>query len=144
VSALPEPYRKYAAPQGQRPLYPREVELYDETDPIVHVPDPYNPTGFVAVRRSQLQPATPTPPRDLAPQPVIDPLAQRMAGGGILGAGVGWGAAQFLSAVAGAGTGLLAFALLLLAARLVGGRSVVNIHQEVHQHARFGKNQATM
>lgn len=138
MSALPEEYRKYAAPRGQRPVHPREVELYGETDPIVHVPDPYNPTAFVAVRRSQLQPATPTPPRDLAPQPLIDPLAQRMVGGGALGAGVGWGAAQFLDAIASAGTGLLAFALLLLAARAIGGRTVMNIHNEVHQHARWG------
>lgn len=145
MSALPEPYQKYAAPRGQHTVHPREVELYEDADPIVHVPDPYNPTAFVAVRRSQLQPATPTPPRDLAPQPLIDPLAQRMVGGGVLGAGVGWGAAQVFSAIAGAGTGLLAFALLLLAARMVGGRTVVNVRQEVHQHAGwFGDNNVTM
>lgn len=147
MSALPEQYRKYAAPTGQRPLYPAAIELHAEHDPIVWVPDAYG--QMVPMRKSQ----APTPmvrpePRDLTPQPLFDPLAQRMfaggVGGGALGAGAGWGAAQVLSEIAGAGTGLLVFALLLLLARLGGGRSVTNIRQEVHQHARFGKNQVTM
>jgi len=144
MSALPKQYQRYA-PTGQRPLHPAEVELRADADPIVYVPDPYNPARFVEVRRSQLLPAVPTPTRDLAPQPLIDPLAQRMAAGGVLGAGVGWGAAQFLTALASAGTGLLACALLLLAVRALGGRSVVNVRQEVHNHNRgFGRSNTTM
>lgn len=146
MSALPEQYQRYAQP-GQRPVHPAAVELYNEADPIVHVPDPYNPNRSVEVRRSALQPATPTPPRDLTPQPLFDPIAQRMlcggVGGGTLGAGAGWGAAQLLNAVAGAGTGLLVLALLLLAARTMGGRSVTNI--QVHNHNRgFGRSTTTM
>lgn len=139
MSALPEQYRRYARPE-QRPLH-GSVELYDDADPIVHVPDPYNPNRSIEVRRSALAPATPTPPRDLTPQPLFDPLAQRMVGGGALAAGVGWGGAQLLNAAAGAGTGLLAFVLLFLLARR---RPDVRIHQEVHQTARFGKNEVTM
>jgi hypothetical protein len=98
------------------------VELNDEHDPIVHVQDPYNPNRSVAVRRSALQPTEATPARDLTPQPVVDPLAQRLLAGG-LGAGVtGWGAGEFLagasqlvSAMTGAGSAALAIALLLLA-----------------------------
>jgi hypothetical protein len=98
------------------------VELGDETDPIVHVQDPYDRNKSVAVRRSALQPTAPTPARDLTPQPLIDPLAQRLFGGGV-GAGVaGWGVGEFLagaskliSAMAGVGSAAAAIALLLLA-----------------------------
>jgi hypothetical protein len=137
--SVPEPYQPYALP-GQRPAY-GDIELYDERDPIVLVTDPDNPNLSVRVRRSALLPATPTPPRDLTPQPLFDPIAQRLVGGGALAVGVGWGGAQLLNAIAGAGTGLLAFVLLLL---LVRRRPSVSIHQEVHQHARFGKNNVTM
>lgn len=148
MSALPERYQRYARP-GQQPVHAHEVELYDEADPIVHVPDPYNPTGFVAVRRSQLLPATPTPPRDLAPQPLFDPQAQRLLAGGVgvgaAGAGLGFGAGQMFAGVAMMGTSGLAILLgLLLAAGALRRRPNVSIHQEVHQHARFGKNQVTM
>ncbi|MGW4670098.1 hypothetical protein [Streptomyces sp. NPDC004324] len=133
MSALPEPYQRYAHPEP-RPVHPAGVELRAEHDPIVYVPDAYG--QMVPMRRSQTPgPAVRPEPRDLAPRPVLDPIAQRMIGGGVLGAGVGWGAAQLLTAVAGAGTGLLAFALLLLAARTAGARSVTNI--QVHQRASW-------
>ncbi|MEU1592819.1 hypothetical protein ABZ468_08135 [Streptomyces sp. NPDC005708] len=116
------------------------VELYDDNDPIVHVPDPYDRNKFVEVRRSSLQPTMPTPPRDLTPLPLIDPLAQRLVGGGVLGVGAGaagWGAGQLLmgasqliSAVAGVGSAAFAIALLILAAKMTGGgqsRTTVNI-----------------
>jgi hypothetical protein len=147
MSALPEQYRRYAQPE-QRPLH-GPVELYREADPIVHVPDPYNPNASIAVRRSALVPATPTPPRDLTPQPLLDPLAQRLIAGGVgvgaAGAGVGFGVGQLFAGVAMMGTSGLAILLgLLLAA---GGlrRSTVTVHQTVHQHAGwFGKNDTTM
>ncbi|MFF4902219.1 hypothetical protein [Streptomyces sp. NPDC001068] len=98
------------------------VELGDENDPIVHVQDPYDPNRSVAVRRSALQPTAPTPARDLSPQPLIDPLAQRLFGGGVGGGVAGWGAGQFLagasqliSAFSAAGGAVAAIALLLLA-----------------------------
>ncbi|MFJ4988771.1 hypothetical protein ACIP9H_33845 [Streptomyces sp. NPDC088732] len=95
----------------------------DVNDPIVHVPDPYNPNLFISVRRSSLMPTAPTPPRE--PQPLIDPLAARMLGGGVGAGAAGWGAGQLLigasqlvSAVAGAGSAVFAIALLLLVAKL--------------------------
>lgn len=145
MSALPEQYQQYAAPHGQRPVQPREVELHDERDPIVWVPDAYG-NQMVPMRKSQVPaPMQPAAPRDLTPQPLFDPLAQRMAGGGVLGAGTGWGAAQLVDAIAAAGAGLVVFALLLLAARAMGGRTVVHVRQEVHNHAKwFGRNDTYM
>jgi hypothetical protein len=150
MSALPERYQRYAPPGQQLYVRPAEIELYDETDPIVHVPDPYDPNRSVAVRRSQLQPAVQPVPRDLTPQPLIDPLTQRFIGAGVgigaAGAGVGWGAGQMFAGVAMMGTSglLLLFGLLLAAGGLRASRTTVRIHQEVHQHARFGKNEVTM
>lgn len=143
MSALPEQYQRYAHP-GQRPLH-GAVELYEETDPIVHVADPYNPNRSIAVRRSALVPATPTPPRDLTPQPLFDPIAQRMAGAGIgagtAGAGVGWGIGQAAAGIAtiGGATAVVVMLALWLLAR--GGRPSVQVRQEVHMHAKwFGRN----
>ncbi|NUS22695.1 MAG: hypothetical protein HOV92_00500 [Streptomyces sp.] len=143
MSALPEQYRKYAAPQGQRPVYPAAVELHGEREPSVWVPSNERPGEMVAIPKSYyVQHYEAAPPRDLAPQPLFDPLAQRLVGGGALAAGVGWGGAQLLNAAAGAGTGLLAFVLLFLLARR---RPDVRIHQEVHQHASwFGRNDTIM
>ncbi|GAA2439504.1 hypothetical protein [Streptomyces glaucus] len=115
------------------------VELYDEHDPIVLVQDPYDPNRSVAVRRSALQPTLPTPPRDLSPQPLIDPLAARMLGGGV-GAGVaGWGAGEFLagasqlvSAMTGVGSAAVAIALLLLAWKMSPSGSGKTVHITNH------------
>lgn len=140
MSALPEQYQRFAQP-GPHPIH-GQVELYDDRDPVVYVPDAYG--QLVPMRKSQApQPMVRPEPRDLAPLPLFDPLAQRLAAGGVLGAGVGWGAAQLISAVAGAGAGLLAFALLLLAARLGGGRSVTNVRQEVHNHNSWWGSSST-
>ncbi|MFK0159180.1 hypothetical protein ACIQVK_44805 [Streptomyces sp. NPDC090493] len=113
---------KHVIPAGvQRPIA-GFVELGDEHDPIVHVQDPYDPNKSVMVRRSALRPTAPTPARDLTPQPLIDPLAARMFGGGVGGGVLGWGAGQFLagasqlvSAMSGVGSAAAAIALLLLA-----------------------------
>lgn len=128
-------------------VYP--VELYDEADPIVHVPDPYNVSAFVAVRRSSVTSAVQHQPRDLSPQPLFDPLAQRMlgagVGGGALSAGAGWGIAQVVSAAAGGVTGIVALALLLLAARVTAPRPSVRIDQHVTNNNRwFGKSTTRM
>jgi hypothetical protein len=150
MSALPEQYRKYAAPHGQHhTVQPAAIELYDDADPIVHVVDPYNPNQSIAVRRSALLPVQPTPARDLTPQPLFDPLAQRMAGGGVgagaAGAGIGWGIGQAAAGIAtiGGTTALVAMLALWLLAR--AGRGRVHVHQEVHQHAGlFGRNSVQM
>ncbi|MFI5473187.1 hypothetical protein ACIA6D_23470 [Streptomyces cacaoi] len=148
-SPLPEPYQRYARP-GPRLARPVQVELYDEADPIVHVADPYDPNRSVAVRRSSLQPAVPSAPRDLTPQPVLDPLAQRLLAGGVgvgaAGAGVGFGLGQLAAGIALMGTSGLAILVgLLLAARMLGPRQVTNVRQEVHNHASwFGHNTTQM
>lgn len=148
MSALPEQYQSYAQPSHM--VRPAVVELYDEADPIVHVPDPYNPNGSVAVRRSTLQPVAPIMPRDLTPQPLLDPLAQRLLAGGVgvgaAGAGVGFGLGQLAAGIALMGTSGLAILVgLLLAARMFGPRQVTHVRQEVHQHAGwFGTNRAEL
>lgn len=135
-------------PTGIRPTHPRpaaahypvpagdNVELHDEYDPIVLVQDPYDPNRSVAVRRSALQPTAATPPRDLTPQPLIDPIAARLLGGGVGGGVLGWGAGEFVaglgklvSAAASAGGAALGIALLLLAWKMTpsGGGKTVNI-----------------
>ncbi|MCG8971795.1 hypothetical protein [Streptomyces sp. CL12-4] len=112
------------------------VELGDERDPVVYLQDAHDPNKSVAVRRSALQPTAPTPARDLAPQPLIDPLAARMLGGGVGGGVLGWGAGEFLagasklvSAATGVGSAAAAIALLLLAWKMSpsGGGKTVNI-----------------
>ncbi|WP_055696504.1 hypothetical protein [Streptomyces silaceus] len=124
---------------------PQPIELYDEHDPIVHVPDPYDPRRSVAVRRSQIQAAAPSPPRDLRPLPLFDPMAQRLlgagVGGGVLAAGVGWGTAQVVSAAAGGVTGLVLLVALVLLARMTGPRTTMRISQHVVNHNRgFGRS----
>lgn len=146
MSALPERYQRYAQP-GQQPVQPREIELYDEADPIVLVADPYDPSNFVAVRRSALQPVQPTAPRDLAPQPLFDPQAQiifaKGAGAGTAAAGIGWGIGQAAAGVAAIGgtTAVVAMLALWLLSRL-GGRGGTYIHKEQHTHVQqkwFGR-----
>jgi hypothetical protein len=137
---LPEHYQSYLQPGPYRA--PAAVELYDEADPIVHVPDPYDPNRSVAVRRSSLQPAVPAAPRDLTPQPVLDPLAQRILAGGIgvgaAGAGVGFGLGQLAAGIALMGTSGLALLVgLLLAARVLGPRQVTHVRQTVHNRASW-------
>lgn len=147
MSALPEQYQRYA-PTGQRPIHPADIVLYDDRDPVVYVPDAYG--HMVPMRKSQAPvPMQPTPPRDLTPQPLIDPLAQRMAGGGIgagaAGAGIGWGIGQAAAGIAAIGgtTALVAMLALFLLAR--AGRAQVHVQQEVHQHASwFSSNKADL
>ena len=146
--SVPERYQRYARTEPS-PLHPAEVELYDDRDPVVWVPDAYG--QMVPMRRSQApHPVQATPARDLTPQPLLDPTAQRLLAGGIgvgaAGAGLGWGMGEFAAGVALMGTSGLALlvGLLLAASALRSGRMTVRIHQEVHQHARFGKNEVTM
>jgi hypothetical protein len=139
MSALPERYQRYAQPA--QALRPAEVELYDDRDPIAWVPNAYG--EMVPMRRSQLPDAPPRPaPRDLTPQPVLDPLAQRMLAGGVgvgaAGAGVGFGLNQLAAGIALMGSsGLAILAALLLAAGSMRGRSVVNVRNETHVHQKW-------
>jgi hypothetical protein len=139
---LPESYQRYAQPVP-RPVHPAEVELYDDRDPVVWIPGAYG--EMVPVRKSQAPAAVQAPPvRDLTPQPLVDPLAQRLLAGGLgvgaAGAGLGFGLGQLAAGLALMGTSGLALLVgLLLAAGLRGGS--VTVRQEVHNHARwFGRN----
>lgn len=149
TSPLPERYQRYAAPAGQRPVYPASVELAGEREASVWVPSAERPGEMVAIPKScYVQGVQATPPRDLAPQPLIDPLAQRMAGAGIgagsAGAGVGWGFGQAAAGIAtiGGTTAIVAMLALYLAAKFIGG-GAVHIHNEVHNHNKWWGRSST-
>ena len=135
--------------QPQPIVQPAQVELYGERR-VAYVQSADNPQQSVAIDARLLQPYQPPPARDLSPQPLFDPVAQRMGcagiGGGTFAAGVGWGAAQVLSAAASSITGLAVLAAILVAARVVGGRGGnTHITQTVHHHNRwFGRSTTTL
>jgi hypothetical protein len=120
-----EPYRpQYPSQPAQAypvnpytPVY-APIPVAADHDPVVYVPNAYG--ELVPMLRSQTPTAVqPAPVRDLSPRPVIDPRAQVLAAGGIAAAGVGWGASELLTAIAGIGTGMVAaLAVALLALRL--------------------------
>lgn len=84
--------------------------------------------GLVPVYE-MVAPVERTPPRDLAPQPLIDPRAQLVLAGGVAagsaGAGIGWGVGQAAVGIAtlGGSTALLVALLLLAVAKLPAGRT---------------------
>ncbi|MDX3520730.1 hypothetical protein PV725_22715 [Streptomyces scabiei] len=124
------------------------MELYDDRDPVVWIPGAYG--EMVPVRKSQAPaPVPPVPVRDLAPQPLFDPLAQRILAGGLgvgaAGAGLGFGLGQLAAGIALMGSSGLALLVGLLLAAGMRGRSVTHVRQEVHNHARwFGKTHTTL
>jgi hypothetical protein len=92
------------------------VELAAERPPIAYVPDPHRPGQSVAIDARLLQAPVVHQPRDLTPQPLIDPRAQLVAAGGVLAAGTGWGIGQALSALAGIGSGALMWLAIAIVA----------------------------
>lgn len=128
------------------PLVPAPSGI--ERQPVVWVPDAY---GRMVPMPKHLAPppVLASEPRDLSPLPLLDPVAQRLIGGGIgggaLSAGVGYGTGQALSAAAGftSGAGLWLVLLFLLilrapAARAVPeGGSTVNIRKAVIKRSHF-------
>lgn len=151
----PLPVPRPAETAGQRqpmPGWPLEpaidqhaaVELYGERR-VAYVQSADNPQQSVAIDARLLQPMAVYQPRDLSPVPLLDPMAQRLGcalcGGGVFAAGVGWGAAQVISAAAAGFTGLIALAVIVVAARLTAPRSTTRITQTVHNHNRlFGRS----
>lgn len=117
------------------------VELYGERQAVVWVPDAYG--QMVPMPKDQVHAIQPVQPRDLTPAPLIDPRAQFALFGGIgagaAGAGIGWGFGQAAAGVAElGGGGFVGVALLLLLfARLGGGRTTVNNHTTVHNTNRW-------
>lgn len=153
MSNVPEHYQRYTQP-GPRPVHPAEVELYSERQPAVREPSVWvesadDPNLMVRIPKRYVQTTPRSEPRDLTPQPLIDPLAQRLLAGGLgvgaAGAGLGFGLGQLAAGIALMGSsGLVLLAGLLLAAGM-RGRSVTHVRQEVHNHARwFGRNETRL
>ncbi|MGW7268275.1 hypothetical protein [Streptomyces sp. NPDC054842] len=144
----PAPYE--ATPLYRMPVAPQsaDVELYDEREPVVWVPDAYG--QMVPMRKSHAPaPMQPMAPRDLTPQPLFDPKAQRIAAGGVLGAGLGWGAGQVVSAATGLGVGTTAFIffslLLLRLAPAAASRTTIRHTTHVTNNNRgFGRSNTTV
>jgi hypothetical protein len=116
---------------------PAAVELAAERGPVVWVPDAYG--RMVPMPKHLAPPPMARPePRDLAPLPLLDPIAQRLIGagigGGALSAGVGYGIGEVINAVAGFSSGAAMWiALAVLAWRmpvraLTDGRSGSTVH----------------
>ncbi|WP_331760686.1 hypothetical protein [Streptomyces anulatus] len=116
------------------------VQLHaEQVGTVVYVPGPGG--QMVPVLREHL-PTAPAiyQPRDLTPQPLLDPRAQRLAAGGLLAGGAGWGAGQLLlgagqlvSAAAGLGSLVMWAAVAVVASRLgpalLGtGRPTTTVH----------------
>jgi len=136
------------ATTGQPTYQPEPITGHVEPyrpGPVVYLPDPYNPSNSVAVPAEYVQAPVVYQPRDLTPQPVLDPVAQRMlgagVGGGAFAAGIGWGAAQIVGAVAAAGSGVLFWvALMAIAAKTlpaVARRPRVTNTTHVHNTNRW-------
>lgn len=123
-----QPYAtEHGQPTGHYPIAQTPmngaVELYGERQPVVYIPSADNPNVMVAVEKRYVQPMQATPARDLAPQPLLDPMAQRMigagVGGGAFAAGVGYGVGQILGSIAGLSSGAVFWlAVLFLATKL--------------------------
>ena len=115
------------------------VQLYGEQPAVVYVPGPGG--QMVAVLREHL-PTAPAvyQPRDLTPQPLLDVRAQRLAAGGLLAGGIGFGGGQLLigagqvvSALTGLGSLVMWAAIAVVASRIAPavlgtGRTTVHHH----------------
>jgi len=127
------------APRGW-PTEQPAVQLYrEQSPPVVYVPGPDG--RMVAVLREHL-PTAPAvyQPRDLTPQPLFDARAQRLAAGGLLAGGAGFGGGQLLigagqvvSALAGLGSLVMWAAIAVVASRIAPavlgtGRGTVHHH----------------
>ncbi|SHN34564.1 hypothetical protein [Actinacidiphila paucisporea] len=136
---------RYDAPAANGQVVP-----VDQHQPMVWVPAGAN--NFVAVPKDSLPAGylhttvIPAPQPLPAPGPLIDPRAQILAAGGITAAGIGWGAAQILSSLAGlSGGALMGLAVLLVALRMPasrsGGGDTYNVTNTTHNTNKwFGKS----
>ncbi|MFC8641109.1 hypothetical protein ACWGNY_15560 [[Kitasatospora] papulosa] len=127
------------------------VQLHTEqAGSVVYVPGPDG--SMVAVLREHL-PTAPavSQPRDLTPLPLLDPRAQRIAAGGLLAGGAGWGAGQVLlgagqlvSAAAGLGSLVMWAAIAVVASRIaptvLGGVRPATVHNTTVHNRWFGRS----
>lgn len=145
MSTLPEPYQQTPVVHPAAVYQPAPLDLRHVDRPaIVYIPNAY---GEMVPMLRDLAPAPMerTPPRDLSPQPLIDPRAQVLAAGGVFAAGAGWGIGQALSALAGIGSGALMWlAIAIVAAKMapaVGRTSTVTNNTTITNTNRwFGKS----
>ncbi|MER5556741.1 hypothetical protein ABT001_34705 [Streptomyces sp. NPDC002793] len=131
--------RAVQVPPGWPTVQQPAVQLYREQDTtVVYVPGPDG--RMVAVLREHL-PTAPVvyQPRDLTPAPLLDPRAQRLAAGGLLAGGVGFGGGQLLaglgtavSALAGLGSVVMWIAVAVVASRIAP--AVLGTGSTVHHH----------
>ncbi|PWS47008.1 hypothetical protein DLE01_32505 [Streptomyces sp. FT05W] len=126
------------------------VQLSGEQGAVVYVPGPGG--QMVGVLREHL-PTAPAvyQPRDLSPQPLLDPRAQRIAAGGLLAGGAGFGAGQILigagqvvSALAGLGSVVMWAAIAVVASRLapavLGTGRPTTVHHTHVTNRWFGRS----
>ncbi|MFD8803667.1 hypothetical protein [Streptomyces atroolivaceus] len=128
------------------------VQLHGEQPAVVYVPGPGG--QMVAVLREHL-PTAPAvyQPRDLTPLPLLDARAQRLAAGGLLAGGVGFGGGQLLaglgtavSALAGLGSVVMWIAVAVVASRIApavlgtGRGTVHHHHTNVTTTGWFGRS----
>jgi hypothetical protein len=106
----------------EHPVMPSAV-FPAQPEGVVWVPDAYG-RGMVPVTHHDRPPMPErTPPRDLAPAPLVHPRAQILAGGGVGVGAAGWGIGQAINAAAAFGSsGVMAVALVILAAKATAGR----------------------
>ncbi|QEU71976.1 hypothetical protein CP967_08350 [Streptomyces nitrosporeus] len=117
------------------------VSLYGEqSGTVVYVPGPGG--QMVPVLREHL-PTAPAvyQPRDLTPAPLIDPRAQRLAAGGLLAGGIGFGGGQLLvgagqvvSALTGLGSVVMWIAVAVVASRIAPAALGTARTGTVHHH----------
>jgi hypothetical protein len=155
MATLPEPYQRYAQP-GPRPVHPAAIQLAAEQRPAereasVWVESADDPNLMVRIPKRYVQATPRTEPRDLTPQPLLDPVAQRLVGAGVGGGILLWGGGQFLIGAGQllsslSGVGALLFFLALAGGRtLLGGGRQAGTRIEVHNHVRgFGRSHTTL
>lgn len=137
---LPTPAR-HVAPDWPVAPVTGTVSLYGEqAGTVVYVPGPEG--RMVAVLREHL-PTAPAvyQPRDLTPQPLLDARAQRLAAGGLLAGGAGFGGGQLLaglgtavSALAGLGSIVMWAAIAVVASRIGPALLGTGRPTTVHHH----------
>lgn len=127
------------------------VQLHGEQQgAVVYVPGPGG--QMVAVLREHL-PTSPVvyQPRDLTPLPLLDARAQRLAAGGLLAGGVGFGGGQLLaglgtavSALAGLGSVVMWVAVAVVASRIapavLGTGRPTTVHHTTVTNRWFGRS----
>ncbi|BCK74023.1 hypothetical protein Srufu_079760 (plasmid) [Streptomyces libani subsp. rufus] len=125
----------YDGPPLPEPLPPTHGEpildpVTGQREPIKYVPAGNQMIPMTAAQIADLvrlhQPTTPPP---ALTGPAIDRTAQRLAAGGLLAAGAGWGVGEALNAAAGLGTGSLIALAALATAWKIGpamGRKTTN------------------